>query len=156
MADKKQRRIKSFRQTVVLLVWACVSVPVIILSTYQIRDDYQQQLESDYRELALESERTALVVSQELRQIMSDLDRVASDGSVIRSISMPILSPVSVRHLQEFLGSHPSASSIMLIDEEKRNLDYHFLLWQFKFDATTTPKDLGLDRIEAKQRRKPK
>lgn len=118
MTKQKKRRVKSFRQTVVLLVWACVSVPVVILSTYQIRDDYQQQLESDQRELALETERTALVISQELRQIMSDLDRISSDGSVIRSISMPILSPVSVKHLQEFLGAHPSASSVMLIDEE--------------------------------------
>ena len=43
----------------------------------------------------------------------------------------------------------------MFMDEEHRNLDYHFLLWQFKFDHLISPKELGLDRIEAKKQRKP-
>lgn len=117
-APAPDSRLKSFRQTVVVLVWACVTLPVVILSTHQLRDDYHQQIERNNRELELLSERTALIVSQELRQMMSDLDKIANDGSVIRSISMPILSPVSVKNLQEFLGNHPSASSVMLIDEE--------------------------------------
>lgn len=111
-------RIKSFRLTVVALVWVSVSVPVLILCVYQIRDDYEQRLVTNQREIEHETERASFVVSQALRQVMSDLDRVASDGTVIRSLSFPMLSPLSVAKLQAVLDENKSVSTIMSIDHD--------------------------------------
>lgn len=108
----------SFRHTVLALVWVSVSVPILILSIYQIRDDYEQRIITNERELAHETERTSFELSQTLRQLMTDLDRIASDGSVIRSLFMPILTPVSVKKIEEFLGKNTVAGSVFLIDKE--------------------------------------
>ncbi len=110
--------LSSFRHTVLALVWASVSVPILILCIYQIRDDYEQRIITNERELAHETERASFALSQTLRQLMTDLDRIASDGSVIRSLFMPILTPVSVKKIEEFLGHNPISASVFLIDKE--------------------------------------
>jgi diguanylate cyclase (GGDEF)-like protein len=114
----KLLRIKSFRLTVMALVWASVSIPVLILCIYQLRDDYEQRIQAQQNELERQAERGSFVVSQILRQIMSDLDRIASDGTVIRSLSFPMLSPLSVAKLQTFLNENQSAANIMSIDHD--------------------------------------
>ncbi|ACE84253.1 GGDEF domain-containing protein [Cellvibrio japonicus] len=110
--------LRSFRHTVLALVWTAVSVPILMLCAYQLRNDYEQRLASNARELAYETERASFVLTQNLRQLMGDLDRIASDGSVIRSLSMPILTPISVKKIEEFLGHNPASNSVMLIDKE--------------------------------------
>lgn len=110
--------LKSFRRTLLSLVWAAVAIPVLILCIYQLRDDYQKRMATDQRELSHSGERTAFALSQALRQVLTDLDRIASDGAVIRSLSMPILSPVTVKKIEEFMGRNPAAVSVMLIDKE--------------------------------------
>lgn len=110
--------LSSFRHTVLALVWASVSIPILILCIYQIRDDYEQRIVNNERELAHETERTSFELSQTLRQLMTDLDRIASDGSVIRSLFMPILTPVFVKKIEEFLGKNSIAGSVFLIDKE--------------------------------------
>jgi diguanylate cyclase (GGDEF)-like protein len=57
------------------------------------------------------------MLSQTLREAMMGLDRIASDGAVIRSLFMPILSPVAVKKMEEFLGSNTFAGSIFLMDK---------------------------------------
>lgn len=109
---------RSFRQTVLLLVWAAVAVPLLILCIYQVRADFQRQQVSHERELTYETERLSFLLTQNLLQLMGDLDRIASDGSVIRSLSMPILTPISVQKIEAYLGNNPSAHSVMLIDKE--------------------------------------
>lgn len=92
-----QQAVPSFRRTVLLLVWAVIAVPLIILCIYQLRADYARQVTSYQRELVHETERFSFLLTQAMLQLMGDLDRIASDGSVIRSLSMPILSPISVQ-----------------------------------------------------------
>lgn len=110
--------IKSFRLTVVALVWASVAVPVLILCLYQLRDDYEQRLASNRAELERRAERASFVIAQELRQMMSDLDRIASDGTVIRSLSFPMLSPLSSAKLDSFLKENSAAVNIISLDRE--------------------------------------
>lgn len=110
--------LRSFRHTVLALVWAAVSVPVLMLCIYQLRNDYEQALVHNDRELAYETERASFLLTQAIRQLMGDLDRIASDGSVIRSLSMPILTPISVKKIEEYLGHNPATDSVMLIDQE--------------------------------------
>jgi diguanylate cyclase (GGDEF)-like protein len=109
---------RSFRQTVLLLVWAAVAVPLLILCVYQVRADYLRQQVIHEQELTYETERLSLLLTQNILQLMGDLDRIASDGSVIRSLSMPILTPISVQKIEAFLGNNPSTHSVMLIDKE--------------------------------------
>lgn len=111
-------RIRSFRVAVVALVWASVSVPVLILCAYQLRDDYKHRIAANHNELAHRAERASFILSQSLRQIMSDLDRIASDGTVIRSLTLPMLSTLSVVRLQGFLDGNSSAVNILSIDRE--------------------------------------
>lgn len=118
MALLNKLNLASFRHTVLALVWASVSVPILILCIYQIRDDYEQRIITNERELAHETERASFELSQTLRQLMTDLDRIASDGSVIRSLFMPILTPVSVKKIEEFLGKNTISGSVFLIDKE--------------------------------------
>ena len=100
------------------LVWISVSIPILILSIYQLRDSYEQRIQTQQNELERQAERSSFVVAQILRQIMSDLDRIASDGTVIRSLSFPMLSPLSVAKLQTFLNENQSAANIMSLDRE--------------------------------------
>lgn len=113
-----QRALPGFRRTVLMLVWATIVVPLIILSVYQIRADYERQLASYERELVHETERLSFLLTQSVQQLMGDLDRIASDGSVIRSLSMPILSPISVQKIESYLGANPAAETVMLMDKE--------------------------------------
>lgn len=108
----------SFRRTVLLLVWAAVAVPLLILCVYQVRADYHRQMTTHERELTYETELLSFALTQDLLQLMGDLDRIASDGSVIRSLSMPIFSPISVQKIETYLGNNPYADSVMLIDKE--------------------------------------
>ncbi len=101
-----------------MLVWATIVVPLIILSVYQIRADYERQLASYERELVHETERLSFLLTQSVQQLMGDLDRIASDGSVIRSLSMLILSPISVQKIESYLGANPAAETVMLMDKE--------------------------------------
>ncbi|HEX7764730.1 MAG TPA: GGDEF domain-containing protein [Cellvibrio sp.] len=107
-----------FRHTVQLLVWAVVAVPLLILCIYQLRADYERQVTTNERELVYETERFSFLLTQGLLQLMGDLDRIASDGNVIRSLSMPLFTPISVQKIESYLGSNPSAESVMLIDKE--------------------------------------
>jgi diguanylate cyclase (GGDEF)-like protein len=109
---------KSFRHTVLLLVWAAVTVPLLILCVYQVRTDYQRHIALQERELAYQTERLSFSLTQVLLQLMGDLDRIASDGSVIRSLSMPVLTPISVQKIEDYLAHNNSAHSVMLIDKE--------------------------------------
>lgn len=109
---------KSFRHTVLLLVWAAVAVPLLILCIYQVRTDYQRHIALQERELVYQTERLSFALTQELFQLMGDLDRIASDGSVIRSLSMPILTPISAQKIENYLAHNNSAHSVMLIDKE--------------------------------------
>lgn len=109
---------RSFRHTVLVLIWTAVAVPLLILCIFQVRTDYQRQITSHERELTYETERLSFLLTQDLLQLMGDLDRIASDGSVIRSLSMPILSPISVQKIEAYLGNNPSVESVMLIDKE--------------------------------------
>lgn len=111
-------KLRSFRQTVSLLVWVAVAVPIIISFIYQIRTDYQRQVNAHERELIHETERLSFSLTQNILQLMSDLDRIASDGSVIRSLSMPIFTPISIQKIEAYLDSNPAASSVKLIDKE--------------------------------------
>lgn len=113
-----QQAVPSFRRTVLLLVWAVIAVPLIILCIYQLRADYERQVASYQRELLHETERFSFLLTQAMLQLMGDLDRIASDGSVIRSLSMPILSPISVQKIEAYLGTNPAAETVMLIDKE--------------------------------------
>lgn len=113
-----QQALPGFRRTVLMLVWATIVVPLIILSVYQIRADYERQLASYERELVHETERLSFLLTQSVQQLMGDLDRIASDGSVIRSLSMPILSPISVQKIEAYLGANPAAETVMLMDKE--------------------------------------
>lgn len=113
-----QQALPSFRRTVLLLVWAAIAVPLLILCIYQLRADYERQLASHERELVHETERVSFLLTQSILQLMGDLDRIASDGSVIRSLSMPILSPISVQKIEAYLGANPAAETVMLIDKE--------------------------------------
>ncbi len=113
-----QQALPGFRRTVLLLVWATIVVPLIILCVYQLRADYERQLATYERDLAHETERLSFLLTQSLQQLMGDLDRIASDGSVIRSLSMPILTPISVRKIEAYLGTNPSVESVMLMDKE--------------------------------------
>lgn len=109
---------RSFRHTVLVLIWTAVAVPLLILCIFQVRTDYQRQIISHEREFTYETERLSFLLTQDLLQLMGDLDRIASDGSVIRSLSMPILSPISVKKIEAYLGNNPSVESVMLIDKE--------------------------------------
>lgn len=113
-----QQALPGFRRTVLMLVWATIVVPLIILCIYQVRADYERQLASYNRELAYETERFSFLLTQSLQQLMGDLDRIASDGSVIRSLSMPILTPISVRKIEAYLGANPAVETVMLMDKE--------------------------------------
>lgn len=50
--------------------------------------------------------------------MMSDLDRIASDGTVIRSLSFPMLSPLSSAKLDSFLKENSAAVNIISLDRE--------------------------------------
>lgn len=113
-----QQAIPSFRRTVLVLVWAAIAVPLLILFAYQLRADYERQVASHERELVHETERFSFLLTQSMLQLMGDLDRIASDGSVIRSLSMPILSPISVQKIEAYLGANPAAETVMLIDKD--------------------------------------
>ncbi len=108
----------SFRHTVQVLVWVAVAMPLLILCIFQLRTDYERQVTSNEREVVYDAERFSFLLTQSLLQLMGDLDRIASDGSVIRSLSMPLFTPVSVQKIEAYLGSHPSAESVMLMDKE--------------------------------------
>lgn len=108
----------SFRHTVLLLVWAAVTVPLLILCIYQVRTDYQRHLALEERELAYQTDRLSFTLTQELLHLMSDLDRIASDGSVIRSLNMPVLTPISTQKIKNFLAQNPSTYSVMLVDKD--------------------------------------
>lgn len=113
-----QQPVPSFRRTVVLLVWAAIAVPLLILLVYQLRADYERQLANQQRELIHKTERVSFALTQSMSQLMGDLDRIASDGSVIRSLSMPILTPISVQKIESYLGANSAAEMVMLIDRE--------------------------------------
>jgi diguanylate cyclase (GGDEF)-like protein len=114
----KRFKLRSFRQTVVALVWVSVSIPVLMIGVYQVRNDYEQRVSRDKRELEHQVERASFAVSRIFHHLMSDLDVIASDGSVIRSLSLPILSPVAVTKFGEFLDTNTSASFVVMVDEE--------------------------------------
>lgn len=118
MLNLTNTKLRSFRRTVVVLVWTAVCVPVAMFTAYQLRDNYEQRIRQDQLELEHRAERASFALSQRLHQLMSDLDSVASDGSVIQSLSMPILSPVSVKRLRQLLDQNPAAESAFLVDQE--------------------------------------
>ncbi len=111
-------RPKSFRHTIVALAWASVSLPVLIFSIYLLRDGYRNTIDNHKRDLAHLSAQTSFEISQKIQHLMTDLDRIASDGSVIRSLSLPMLGPITVQKLEAFLSQNRFAENIMLIDEE--------------------------------------
>lgn len=118
MTASNTKKIKSFRNTVLTLVWLAVSTPLIILFLYQVRDDYLSRNEAYGSALQRKTERTALIISQSLRQIMIELDQLANDGSVIHSLTMPLLGPVTVEKMSGYLAHNPLATNILLIDNE--------------------------------------
>lgn len=62
----------SFRRTVLLLVWAAVAVPLLILCVYQVRADYHRQMTTHERELTYETELLSFALTQDLLQLMGD------------------------------------------------------------------------------------
>lgn len=123
MTAIRNKKIKSFRNTLLTLVWLAVSTPLLILFLYQARDDYLSRNEAFSSALQRKTERTALIISQSLRQIMIEMDQLANDGSVIHSLSMPLLGPVTVEKMGGYLAHNPLASNILLLDSEVMPLE---------------------------------
>ena len=119
----KKLHLKSFRQTVVALVWLSVSIPVAILLAYQLRDSYTQSVSANERELEQQTERASYEIAQSFRQLMDDLDRIASDGAVIRSFAMPMFNAISKQKLEEILIGNSSTINVMLVDRDANPLD---------------------------------
>jgi diguanylate cyclase (GGDEF)-like protein len=111
-------KLKSFQRTLTLIIWAAAVLPALFLSFTQFRTTYIDRMELRSQELAYGTRITALESKTLLQRGLYDLEKLASDGNIIRSATFDILSVRSIGQMQQYLAEHPTFSSIMMIDED--------------------------------------
>jgi|GEM_PF-1839935 len=105
----------SFRLTLVVLIWLAALIPAVTLTLKYIEVSYEritrQQLISQANEVV---DSTQQLLTESIRAV----DTMASEGSIIASVSMDIMSFRAVSQMEVFLASFPMYKSIMLVDDE--------------------------------------
>ncbi|GLX80505.1 hypothetical protein tinsulaeT_38450 [Thalassotalea insulae] len=109
---------KSFRTVLTALLWLFAIVPVIWLSFNQLHTSKHQAIEFGQQQLILDVNEKLTKLRTNLESSFSALDRIASDGSIITSSTVDIMSVKVINQLQSFLDNYPSFSNIMMLDRE--------------------------------------
>jgi diguanylate cyclase (GGDEF)-like protein len=107
---------QSFQRTLIIIIWAAATIPVVVLTGSFLSSAYRTQVELAEQQLILSTRNSVVESKQLLQQSMVDLDRLATDGNIIRSASFNVESVRSLEQMEQYLASNPIFQSILMVD----------------------------------------
>ncbi|WP_206485647.1 diguanylate cyclase [Thalassotalea sp. G2M2-11] len=110
---------RSFRKVLTVLLWLFALIPVLLLSFSYIQNTKQQILNLANQQLNYQTNSQISTLKASLQRSFADIDEIASDGGIITSLTLDIISGKALDELELFLKNHSSFQNIMVLN---RNL----------------------------------
>lgn len=117
MQSKPRKPSRSFQRTLVIIIWAAAAIPVLTLTGSFLASAYRTQVDLIEQQLILSTRNSVIDSKKLLQQSMIDMNRLATDGNIIRSASFDFLTVRSLGEMERFVDSHPIFQSIMMVDQ---------------------------------------